>query len=75
MNVEKCKLFSKPARSRPDPSQFPLCECGCRRFAMLDGDESTGFYLAACESCGKEYIFGIVNGEVKVVPNIDDLPD
>jgi len=41
---------------------------------MLDGDER-GFYLAACESCGKEYIFGIVNGEVKVVPNIDELPD
>ena len=75
MNVEKCKLFSPP-RSRPDPSQFPLCDCcGGRSFAMLDGDKSTGFYLAACEACGSEFIFGIVNGEVKVVPNIDDLPD
>ena len=73
MNVEKCKLFSKPPRSRPDPSQFPLCECGCRRFAMLDADER-GFYLAACEACGREFILGIVNGEVKVV-NLDELPD
>ena len=73
--MTKCKLFAKPLRRQLDPPQFPLCECGCRRFAMLDGDESTGFYRAACEDCGKEYIFGIVNGEVKVVPNIDDLPD
>jgi len=42
---------------------------------MLDGDESTGFYLAACEDCGREFIFGILNGEAKVVPNIDCLPD
>jgi hypothetical protein len=73
MNVEKCKLFSKP-RSRPDPSKFPQCDCGDKTFAMLDADER-GFYLAACEACGKEFIFGIVNGEAKVVPNIDDLPD
>jgi len=74
MNVEKCKLFSKP-RSRPDLSKFPRCDCGGKRFAMLDADESTGFYLAACEDCGREFIFGIVNGAVKVVPNLDELPD
>ena len=73
--MTKCKLFSKPARSRPDPSQFPQCDCGGKSFAMLDGDDSTGFYLVGCKSCGREFIFGIVNGEVKVVPNIDDLPD
>jgi hypothetical protein len=73
--MTKCKLFAKPIRSRPDLSKFPQCDCGGKSFAMLDADECTGFYLAACESCGKEYIFGLVNGEVKVVPNIDCLTD
>ena len=72
--MEKCKLFAKPIRSRPDLSKFPLCECGGKSFAMLDADESTGFYRAACEDCGNEFIFGLLNGVVKVKPKID-LPD
>ena len=71
--MEKCKLFAKPIRRRPDRSKFPLCECGGKTFAMLDADER-GFYLAACEDCGKEYILGALNGVVKVEPKID-LPD
>ena len=73
--MEKYKLFAKPLRSQPDPSQFPLCECGGKTFAMLDADESTGFYLAACQSCGEEYVFGLLNGVLKVVPNLDEIPD
>jgi hypothetical protein len=74
LNVEKCKLFAKPIRRRPDRSKFPLCECGGKFFAMLDADESTGFYLAACQSCGEEYVFGLLNGVLKVV-NLDEIPD
>jgi hypothetical protein len=73
--VEKCKLFAKPLRRQLDPPQFLQCDCGGKTFAMLDGDESTGFYLAACEACGREFIFGILNDVVKVVPNLDELPD
>jgi len=75
MNAAKCKLFAKPLRRQLDPPQFLQCDCGGKIFAMLDADETTGFYLAACESCGKEYIFGVLNGAVKVVPNLDELPD
>jgi hypothetical protein len=72
--MTKCKLFAKPLRRQLDPPQFPLCECGGKSFAMLDADESTGFYRAACEDCGNEFIFGLLNGVVKVEPKID-LPD
>jgi hypothetical protein len=41
---------------------------------MLDAHESTGFFLATCTLCGKEYALGVVNGLVKVV-NLDEIPD
>jgi hypothetical protein len=54
-------------------SEIPPCNCRGKTFALIDSDEITGFCLVGCQSCGKEYILAVQDGEVESVPNIDEL--